>query len=197
MHQRASVRCDYRRLSRRIYLRQHQRIHAAQHFHEILEQVTGSRITMRLKGQDQSVPGKCTARRGKCGEHFGRVMSIIVDQRETAAFRQGNFSVTLKTSSDALKFRERRDNRIIRDSDFQSDRNCGKRVQNVVHTRQIQRDIQIPGLRVLSALCGEAHLASLMTHVHGTDLRVLAETVCRHWLADARNNFAYVRIINA
>ena len=79
--------------------------------------------------------------------------------------------------------------------DFQRDSDRGKRVQHIVHSCQIQCDFQILWCSVLAALRGEAHLAALMAHIHGADLRALAKSVSRHRLADARQNFTHVRII--
>ena len=51
--------------------------------------------------------------------------------------------MALHASVHALEFRQRRFDCVLRDTHFECDRDCGERVQHVMHSRQIQRDVHI------------------------------------------------------
>ena len=112
--ERAAVGGDDRRLARRIDLGEHQRVDGGEHAHEILEQVARARVAVRLEGEHQAPAGKGAARRRERRRHLGRVVAVVVDQREGAAARERDVAVALEAPADAAELRQRLDDRPSR-----------------------------------------------------------------------------------
>ena len=79
--ERTAVGRDDRCFAGRIDVGDHDDVGRRQHMDEILEQVAGAGIPMRLECKHDAPPGKLP-RSGERGGHLHRVMSVVVDQRE-------------------------------------------------------------------------------------------------------------------
>ena len=149
--QRAPVGGHDRRFAGGVDFGQQQGVDAGQHLDEVLEQVAGAGVAVRLECQHQAPLREGAARGGDGGRHFHRVVAVIVDQGETAAVRQRNLAVALEAPSDALELGQRLDDGRIGRAHFAGDGNRRQRVQHVVHARQVERDLELAGLAVDAA----------------------------------------------
>jgi hypothetical protein len=86
---------------------------------------------MRLKHNNFSTirPASLCGRQGGC--NLAGVMSIIV-YKKGFAIRQSDFSENLEPPVDSAEFAKPIDDRLRLDSYFIGNRNCGKRITNVV-----------------------------------------------------------------
>src|SRR5690606_42129819 len=85
-----------------------------QHTREIVEQVPRSRVAMRLEHEHDPPPRPSLANRFERRRDFRRVMSVVIDERDTTGARL-HIAILLESPIDAVEARERRLNRLIGD----------------------------------------------------------------------------------
>ncbi len=134
--QRAAVGRDDGRFAGGIDLRQTQRIDRAQHLDEILEAVARARVAVRLESQHQAASREGTPGSGQRGGHFDRVMTVVVDQREAAAARQGHFAIALEAAADPLELGQGLDDGFVGHLHLGGHGDGRQGVEHIVHTRQ-------------------------------------------------------------
>ena len=81
----AAGRRHNRRFTGGVNLTQKHGIGQADDFDEIFNAVAGAAVAVRLKGQNQATPGKCTTRCCQGRRHLDRVMAVIIDHGAAAA----------------------------------------------------------------------------------------------------------------
>ena len=192
--QRAAVSGQERRLAGGIDVGEHQCIDSRKYANEVLEQVTCSRVAMRLERQDHAAPRKTFACRCQRRRHLDRMMTVVVDQRERAAVLERHVTVALKAAVNPFEFGERLHDRGVGNADFASDRNRGERVLHVVNARCGELDRQI---RHAYRGRGETHASLYIDDANGAKLCVFGETVGHHRLRDLRQHRADMRIVYA
>jgi hypothetical protein len=70
-----------RHLAGRVHLGDQQRIARRQHGGEVVEQVTRTRVAMRLEREHHAAPRVALADRVEGGGDFGRMVPVVVDDR--------------------------------------------------------------------------------------------------------------------
>src|SRR5690606_17266720 len=194
--QRFTVRSNNRLLPGSINLSEQQPIRLRQRLDEILEQITGTTESMRLKGKQQPASRK-SASSGSQGCHdFRRVMAVVVDQRKNATARQIDFSIMLKTPLHATKFGKCSGNGGIAYVQFVSNRNCRQRILHVMQTWQIERYRQSTCGAIDTEMRHEMHFAVIGTYFCGIYLCLVRQSIGCHRLSDHWNDFTHMRIID-
>ncbi len=97
---------------------------------------------MRLESQHQAAAGEGTAGSGQRGGHFDRVMAVVVDQREAATGRQGDFAITLEAAADTLELGQGLDDGFVGHPHLGGHGDGGQGVEHVVHARRVEHDGQ-------------------------------------------------------
>ena len=98
-----------RRFARRINFGDHQNIRLIERAAEIVPKRLRARVAVRLKKNQQPLVA-AAARRFERGADFGRMMAVIVDQRDAA-----NIPLISKRRPTPAKFRKARANQVRRE----------------------------------------------------------------------------------
>ena len=172
--ERPAVGAGDRRLARRIDLGDQQRVGRRQHLREVVEQVAGARVAVRLEHQHQAAlrPGLAHGleRRGD----LGRVVAVVVDERDAAA-RSLDVAEHLQAPVDALEARQRALDGRVGDLELRGHGDGGQRVEHVVQARQVQRDRQrVFGTRTQHVEC---RLRTAARDVDGAHVGAFAQAV--------------------
>src|SRR5262249_30718774 len=143
--ERAAVGGDDRRLARRVYLGEKQRVGGGQHSYEVLEEIARARVAVRLEGEHDAPTGEGAARRVERRRHFRGMVAVVVDQREAAAGGERDFAVALEPPPHAVELGERLEDRLVPDAELARHGDGGERVQHVVPPGQVERHVERGG----------------------------------------------------
>src|SRR5690606_33313419 len=80
---------------------QHQRVYGREHTGEIIEQVAGTAVAVRLECDDDTFVRPATTGRGEHRLQFLGVVAVVVDHRHHAAAWQRRLRQQVEASSDA------------------------------------------------------------------------------------------------
>ncbi len=114
---------------------------------EVLEQVAGARVAVRLEREHQPPAGKARARRRDRRRHLDRVVAVVVDQRERPAAFERDVRMALEAAGDAAELGERPRDRRVGHAGLAADRDRGQRVLHVVDAGEVELDGEILGAR--------------------------------------------------
>ena len=141
-HNAFAVGAGDRRLAGGVHLVDDERVGVGEHLRELVEQVARARVAMRLEGEHDAAAGPALAggldRRGD----LGRVMAVVVDERDACRCAVATVAEELQPALDALEAGERALDRAVVDLELGRDGDRRERIQHVVPARQVERDVQ-------------------------------------------------------
>ena len=153
---------------------------------------------MRLEQHHQIFIRPASARGFDGGVHFRRVVAVVIDQHRAARlavdFRQRKLAKKIKAASGSLETFQRAQDRLVVNPLFRRHGHRRRRVQCVMASRGIERDLQ--DLFILTHQAKMA-LSPKLTVVLDANVGVVAKTVGGDLPADARQQFTDHRIVHA
>ena len=177
----------------RIHLGHQHPVGDRQHFGEIVEQIAGAGVAMRLKHRHQAAAGPGFPGRLQGSRNFAGMMRIIVHQRYLAA-AGGDIPQQFKTAPQGTAFRQRLADEFHVEAQLIAQGHGGQRIQSVVAAGKI--DVQE---RALAA--GENHLQarpqSLAAQLHAAVVRFGGKTIGADPALHAGQNRGHAGIVGA
>jgi hypothetical protein len=136
---RPAVGAADRLLAGGIDLGHEQHVDRRQHLGEVVQQVAGARVAVRLEREHDAPPRPALADRLERRGDLGRVMTVVVDQRD-AADRQHELGEHLQAAIDALEAGERLLDRRVRDLELGRHGDRRQRIEHVVTAGNVEGD---------------------------------------------------------
>ncbi len=193
MAQLAAVGTGDRLFAGRVDFHQQQHVGITQYLDEIVVQVAGTAVAVRLVDDHQTAAWPATAHGLDYRSHFGRVVAVVVDQHHAAAFDR-QFAVYLEAAADALEAGQALDDGFIADAFVSGDGDGGQGVEHVVVAGHVHRYLE---RLAVAAQHGEVGLHALLAHVDGADVGLFAEAVGDGRALDLRQDLAHHRVVQA
>lgn len=190
----APVGAGDRCLARRVDLAEQQHVDLGEHPGEILEQVAGPGIAVRLKGDHQAALRPAVPDRAHSGGDLPGVMAVVVDEQHPTA-RAVEFPIDLETPADPLESLKPAQQGPVADAQFVGYGNGGEGVLHVVPSREVQRHLEPLAHPV--ATHREVGPCALLPEVHGAHAGLLAEPVGQDRTPDLRQQIAHHRVVEA
>ena len=156
---------------------------------------------MGLKCKHQPPIGERATQRFERHAHLRRMVAVVVDETHCAAPAQGHLAEALQTPADALEVAQRAQNGFVIESELQRDTYGRAGVEDVMESREVERDLElgrlVPAQHLLRARDGESHLAPDVFRRDGADIEVLPGAIGHDALAHQRDDVAHAVVVPA